>query len=134
VAEVPVSGSSWDEFVKVKANVSLPAGEHIMRFTVTGDWFDIDNINFVAGKDAEDVEPEETDAISGKVKLASASVAKFDVFDLKGSKIASFTARNMAEASKLWSNGSVKGAEKASGVCLIRNRANGMIAKVRATR
>ena len=134
VAEVPVSGSSWDEFVKVKANVSLPAGEHIMRFTVTGDWFDIDNINFVAGKDAEDVEPEETDAISGKVKLASASVAKFDVFDLKGAKIASFTARNMAEASKLWRDGSIKGAEKASGICLIRNRANGMIAKVRATR
>jgi hypothetical protein len=37
----------------------------------------------------------------------------------------------MAEASKLWRDGSIKGAEKASGICLIRNRANGMIAKVR---
>ena len=125
---------NFDDYNKVKANVTLPAGEHILRFTVTGDWMDIDYINFVAGKDAADSDPlEGTTAIKG-VKLASASTASFDVFDLTGKKVASFTARNMTEASKMWQNGSIKGSEKAQGICLIRNRANGMIAKVRTTK
>ena len=114
--------------------MKLTAGEHILRFTVTGDWMDIDYINFVAGKDADDTDPIGTDAIGQGAKFNVAASASFDVFNLKGSKIASFTARNMAEASKLWRDGSIKGAEKASGICLIRNRANGMIAKVRAAR
>jgi Carbohydrate binding module (family 6). len=125
---------NFDDYNKVKANVTLPAGEHILRFTVTGDWMDIDYINFVAGKDAADSDPlEGMTAIKG-VKLASASTASFDVFDLTGKKVASFTARNMTEASKMWQNGSIKGSEKAQGICLIRNRANGMIAKVRTTK
>ena len=46
VENVALSGSSFDEFTKVKANVKLPAGEHILRMTVTGSWFDIDYFNF----------------------------------------------------------------------------------------
>ena len=68
------------------------------------------------------------------MKLNVAKVAHFDVFDLSGKKIASFTARNMAEAAKMWQNGSVKGSEKAQGISLIRNRAIGMISKVRSTK
>ena len=132
VAEVPVSGSSWDDFANVKANVKLPAGEHILRLTVTGDWFDIDNITFVAGKDA--AEPDLTPILAGNVKMNVASTAKFDVFDLSGKKIARFSARNMAEAKKLWQSGAIKGAEKANGVSLIRNCSNGMVAKVRVTK
>ena len=130
IADVAVSGSSWDEFNSVKANVSLKAGEHILRFTVTGDWFDIDYFNFVEGKDA----PESTTGIADNMKLNVAKVAHFDVFDLSGKKIASFTARNMAEASKMWQSGSVKGSEKAQGISLIRDRANGKIAKVRTAK
>ncbi|WP_298772325.1 carbohydrate-binding protein [uncultured Fibrobacter sp.] len=122
---------NYDDYNKVKANVTLPAGEHILRFTVTGDWMDIDYINFVAGKDAEDTEPM---FINNKVKLATEATSSFDVFDLSGKKVASFSARNMTEAAKLWREGSVKGAEKASGICLIRNRVNGMITKVRSAR
>jgi hypothetical protein len=125
---------NYDDYNKVSANVKLSAGEHILRFTVTGDWMDIDYINFVAGKDADDSDPLGTDAVGQRAKLDVAASASFDVFDLKGAKIASFTARNMSEASRLWREGSIKGAEKASGICLIRNRANGMIAKVRAAR
>lgn len=130
IADVAVSGSSWDDFESVKANVSLKAGEHILRMTVTGDWFDIDYINFVEGKDA----PETTTGLAGNVKLNAAKVATFDVFDLTGKKVASFTARNMAEASKLWQSGSIQGSEKAQGISLIRNRANGAMAKVRTTK
>jgi hypothetical protein len=100
--------------------------------TVTGSWFDIDYLAFAKGKDAsiEDVPT----GIVGKAMLNVVSTSKFDVFDLSGKKIASFTARNMTEAAKLWRDGSVKGAEKARGVCLIRNSANGMISKVRVIR
>ena len=128
VAEVPVASDSWEEFISIKTNLKLPKGEHILRFEVTGDWFDIDYLNFVAGKDA----PEETTAL-GKVKFASTTTAHFDVFDLSGKKIASFTARNMTEAKSLWQKGAVQGSEKAHGICLIRNRTNGKIAKVRVT-
>ncbi|WP_297701112.1 carbohydrate-binding protein [uncultured Fibrobacter sp.] len=54
VAEVPVSGESWSDFVDVKSKVNLPEGEHILRFTVTGDWFDIDYIKFCETETCED--------------------------------------------------------------------------------
>ena len=46
IAEVPVSGSSWDDFKDVTAKVTLPAGEHILRMEVTTSWFDIDYFKF----------------------------------------------------------------------------------------
>lgn len=54
VAEVPVSGESWSDFADVKLKVNLPEGEHILRFTVTGDWFDIDYIKFCETETCED--------------------------------------------------------------------------------
>ena len=128
IADVAVSGDSWDEFTLVNANVALPAGEHVLRFEVTGDWFDIDYISFAPGKDADPT------AVPPGLKLAASTTANYDVFDLSGKKIASFTARSMAEASRLWRDGSVKGSEKARGVSLIRNRTNGAVAKVRVAR
>ena len=125
---------NYDEFNKVKANIKLDAGEQVLRLTVVGSWFDIDYFNIEKGKDAADSNPDGTMAISSKVKLNTTMVSKYDVFSLDGKKVASFVAHNMDEASKLWKSGSVKGAEKATGVCLIRNRSNGMITKVRAAR
>ncbi len=125
---------NYDDYNKVKANVKLPAGEHILRFTVTGDWMDIDYINFVAGKDADDSEPIGTTAVSADLKLGVPTVTKYDVFTLNGQKIASFVAHSMAEASKIWQSGSVKGAQKTDGVCLIRSRSTGAVAKVRDLR
>ena len=37
---------NYDEYNEVTADVSLTEGEHILRFTVTGDWMDIDYIKF----------------------------------------------------------------------------------------
>ncbi|MBP5767535.1 MAG: carbohydrate-binding protein [Fibrobacter sp.] len=135
VAEVSVSGSSWDDFVKVKTNVTLPAGEHILRFTVTGDWFDIDYLNFVKGKDAKDPEESSGDstiAIHKGIRMDVASAATFDVFDLTGKKVASFTARSMLEAKKLWRENAQ--AKSVQGFSLIRNRSNGAVARVRSVR
>ncbi len=123
---------NYDDYGKVKANVKLPAGEHILRFTVTGDWMDIDYIQFAAGKDAKD--PDEGGEVGFKsvVRMQAASNATFDVFDLTGKKLGTFTARNMAEATKIWRDG--VHAQTVQGFCLIRNRGTGMTAKVRTTR
>jgi len=121
---------NYDDYSKVKANVKLPAGKHILRFTVTGDWMDIDYIQFAKGKDAKDPD-ESTIALHKGLKLGTSSVATFDVFDLTGKKVTSFTARNMNEAKSLWRDGA---ANKVQGVCIIRNRGTGMMAKVRTTR
>ena len=131
VAEVPVAGDSWDDFVKVKANVTLPAGEHILRFAITGDWFDIDYMQFAAGKDAKDP-GEGTISLQKGLQLGANSVATFDVFDLNGKKITSFTARHIHEAKKLWRDNAMS--KSVQGVCIIRNRHNGAVARVRTTR
>ena len=104
VAEVPVSGSSWDEFTKVKANLTLPAGEHILRFEVTGDWFDIDYFNFVAGKDA----PEGTTAITA-VKLQNKIEKTYNVFSLTGVKVGTVDLSRMDAPKALSAAGFAKG-------------------------
>ena len=123
---------NFDDFGKVKANVTLPAGEHILRFTVTGNWMDIDYIQFASGKDAKDPDEGDDVGIRSSVRLSANSAANFDVFDLNGKKVASFTARGMAEATKLWRESAQS--QKVQGFCLIRNRSNGMVAKIRTTR
>ena len=121
---------NYDDYGKVKANVKLPAGKHILRFTVTGDWMDIDYIQFATGKDAKDPDEGGEVGIKSLVRV-NASSATFDVFDLTGKKVATFTARNMAEAKNVWRESAQ--AQK-QGFNLIRNRSTGMIAKVRTTR
>ncbi|MBP5768684.1 MAG: carbohydrate-binding protein [Fibrobacter sp.] len=123
---------NYDDFGKVKANVTLPAGEHILRFTVTGNWMDIDYIQFVSGKDAKDPDEGGDVGIRPSMRMSVNSAATFDVFDLSGKKVASFTARGMAEATKLWRESAQS--QKVQGFCLIRNRSNGMVAKIRTTR
>ncbi len=97
---------NYDDYNKVKANVTLPAGEHVLRFTVTGNWMDIDYINFVEGANGEDTDPIEppeeeienpidpedpsvcegdscTDAI-GSVQFQVSGLADYEVFSLTG--------------------------------------------------
>lgn len=100
---------NYDDYNKVKANVTLAAGKHILRFTVTGDWMDIDYINFVAGKDAEDVEPiGGPDAIGQTLKLAN-SVAKYDVFSISGKKVGTVDLSQVGAAQALKAAGFQQG-------------------------
>ena len=78
---------NYDDYNKVSANVKLPAGEHILRFTVTGDWMDIDYINFVAGKDAEDSEPIGPEGINQVAHFNPLGSYTYNVFDLKGKQV-----------------------------------------------
>ncbi len=79
---------NYDDYNKVKENVTLTAGKHILRFTVTGDWMDIDYINFVKGKDAEDSDPiGGPTAIGDKVAFKALQYTTYRVFDLNGSML-----------------------------------------------
>ena len=122
---------NYDDYSKVKANVKLPAGKHILRFTVTGDWMDIDYIQFAKGKDAKDPDEGGEVGIRQMVRMNAIAAATYDVFDLTGKKVSSFTAHSMDEAKNILRDGSQT---KVQGVCLIRNRGTGMMAKVRMTR
>lgn len=57
VPKATAGEDNYDDYNKVSANVKLEKGSHILRFTVTGDWMDIDYINFVAGENGEDTDP-----------------------------------------------------------------------------
>ncbi len=91
---------NYDDYNKVSANVTLPAGKHILRFTVTGDWMDIDYINFVKGKNAEDDCPIGgcTTAIGG-VKFQNKVADSYRVFDLKGSVLGTIDLARTGNAS-----------------------------------
>ena len=52
-----VSEEVYSDFYKVKTNVRLESGVHILRMTVAQEWFDLDYFNFVKGLDAEDDVP-----------------------------------------------------------------------------
>ena len=82
---------NYDDYNKVKTNVNLAAGEHILRFTVTGDWMDIDYITFVEGENATDPEPigGGTDAILQTAQFNPFASNMFLVFDLKGKQVGS---------------------------------------------
>ena len=122
---------NYDDYSKVKANVKLPAGKHILRFTVTGDWMDIDYIQFAKGKDAKDPDEGGEVGIRQMVRMNAIAAATYDVFDLTGKKVSSFTAHSMDEAKNMLHGGAQANVQ---GVCIIRNRGTGMMAKVRMTR
>lgn len=48
VPKAATGENNFSDYNKVSATMKLQEGEHILRFTVTGDWMDIDYINFSA--------------------------------------------------------------------------------------
>ncbi|MCQ2061944.1 MAG: family 43 glycosylhydrolase [Fibrobacter sp.] len=68
--EIPANEGedNFDDYNKVKTNVTLTAGEHILRFNAVKDWFDIDYITLVKGANATDPQPIE---IGGETEPAT---------------------------------------------------------------
>ena len=156
---VDSTGANWSVYQDFDVGeVELSAGTHVVRLTIAGsytnvDWFKFESIdaegnvievvkNDSTGTDTKDSTKKEgakdgkngeaPEALFGNhMSLNYATSASFDVFDLKGNRIATFSAKNMAEAVQLWKSGNVKGDVRATGINLIRNRANGMVTKVR---
>lgn len=100
VENVALSGTSFDDFVKVKANVTLPAGEHILRMTVTGSWFDIDYFNFAKGKDAADPD-DKTIGLRGANFRLPTEAENYSVFDVNGVLVGKFQATTKADVQRM---------------------------------
>ena len=128
VENVALSGSSFDEFTKVKANVKLPAGEHILRMTVTGSWFDIDYFNFAKGKDAKDPD-DETNALRGSAFRMMTGVEHYSVFDLNGVLVGKFEAVGAADVARLTKNVARRG-----GVYLVKSLRGGKTYRISVTK
>ena len=127
---------NYDDYNKVKANVTLPEGKHVLRMDVTGAWFDVDYFTFVKGKDATDPEPIVGDDDPGTISIAN---VKFDagklqdycVFDMQGNRLGLISAYGFnAAASMLKSSSAIR----ASGIYYLRSRTTGQMQTVRVSR
>ena len=128
VENVALSGTSFDDFTKVKANVTLPAGEHILRMTVTGSWFDIDYFNFAKGKDAKDPD-DETNALRGSAFRMMTGVEHYSVFDLNGVLVGKFEAMGATDVARLTKNVARRG-----GVYLVKSLRGGKTYRISVTK
>ena len=99
LADFALSGTSFDEFTLAKTNVVLPAGEHILRMTVTGSWFDIDYLYFAKGKDVASIdEGQGTQPIRVLDLQVNAAPATYGVFDLTGACVGRLKALGAGDA------------------------------------
>ncbi|MBR6941989.1 MAG: carbohydrate-binding protein, partial [Fibrobacter sp.] len=149
VEKVALSGSSFDDFSNVKANINLPAGKHILRMDVTSSWFDIDYFNFVEGKDAADPENKGNDnpgqggdnpgqggdkpgqAIQTKIHMEIPVLGAYDVFDVNGVRLGRMRAYTMDDAVQILKTTSEI---KTQGIYLLRSVKNGAVKSVRIAR
>ncbi|MCQ2104700.1 MAG: cellulase family glycosylhydrolase [Fibrobacter sp.] len=140
VPKAAAGEENYDDYNKVSANVNLTAGEHILRFTVTGDWMDIDYINFVAGENAPDTEPlpevdcktdDECFAIGQNLHMGAKVLSDYDVFDMNGAHMGRLSAYGMNAAVSLVKNSDYL---KNKGVYIVKNRYSSEVQTVKIAR
>ena len=119
---------NYDDYNKVSANVTLPAGKHILRMDVTGDWFDIDYFTFVKGKDATDPEPIETQIITNDIQLNQNTLQDYFVFDAHGVNLGVISGYGFDAAAEMFKSSSDI---RNSGIYYLRNRTTGKMQSVR---
>ncbi len=136
VISVPAASSgedNYDDYNKVSANVTLPAGKHILRMDVTGAWFDVDYFTFVKGANATDPEPiggGET-LIAQKVQYNQNTLQDYYVFDMQGVRMGILSAYGFDAAKDILKSSS---AVKSSGIYYLRSRTTGKMQSVRVAR
>lgn len=112
---------NYDDYNEVEATVKLTKGEHILRFTVTGDWMDIDYIKF---EKPEEEQPKE--GIGAPVFMNAASEVNYKVFGMTGKYLGSVTQSGSSDIAK-----TMKNADFAPGVYMIRSVKGGSVKQVR---
>ena len=85
---------NYDDYNKVRATVNLPAGEHILRFTVTGSWMDVDY--FVFGEDEIVCVDRCTDFVRPALSHATGTES-YRMFDMNGNYLGTVRASGMQE-------------------------------------
>ncbi len=128
VENVALSGTSFDDFVKVKANVALPAGEHILRMTVTGSWFDIDYFNFAKGKDAADPD-DKTIGLRGANFRLPTEAENYSVFDVNGVLVGKFMATTKADVQRM-----TKSTVRQNGIYFVKSLKSGNAYRISVTK
>ena len=128
VENVALSGTSFDEFTKVKANVTLPAGEHILRMTVTGSWFDIDYFNFAKGKDAADPD-DKTIGLRGANFRLPTEAENYSVFDVNGVLVGKFMATTKADVQRM-----TKSVVRQKGIYFVKSLKSGNAYRISVTK
>jgi len=112
---------NYDDYNKVRATVNLPAGEHILRFTVTGSWMDVDY--FVFGEDELVCVDGCTDFVKPALSHA-AGAESYRIFDMNGNYLGMVRASRMQElrasAKTLVKNGGMFIAKSRAGSTTIR--------------
>ena len=100
-------GKGFDSYALVNGGeASLKAGEHELKIEITSDWIDIDYVEFTA-KNALD--SEKTAILNQSLRLnINEEASSFNVFDIRGRKMASLKAKNMAEAIEMVRKGEVQ--------------------------
>jgi hypothetical protein len=120
--EMANTGNGFDAFEVVKGGkASLKAGEHELKIEITNDWIDIDYVEF---KEVSSQQPLGfKDVRLGMTEAES----NFELFDLRGNRVARFSAGGMASAMDYVKSGALK---VRGGVYMLRgNTANGMISR-----
>ncbi len=103
---------AWTEYAELAAgNVSLPAGEHVLKLCVTGSYANIDWIRFE--------KPGGTTVIQKTLALVGNSAETLDVFDLNGKRIYTFEA-NLRDAVNAWKD--IARRENRFGMHIVRSR------------
>ena len=108
--------NNYDDYNEVEATVNLDEGEHILRFTVTGDWMDIDYIKFCTTETCEDLSSIRDLANSARFAVSTAESGK--VFSLTGRFLGNVNVGASATAREI--SGSLKQAGFARGVYMVR--------------
>ena len=122
MAEVPVTGSSWDTYGDVTADVTLPAGKHILRMDVKAEYFDVDYFDFAKKGSV---------SIKQNLRLDNNTLQDYYVFDAQGVRMGLLSAYGFDAAAQMLKSSS---AVKNSGIYYLRSRTNGKMLTVRVTR
>lgn len=133
--EVPASAAGeedYSDYNKVSADVTLPAGQHILRFTIVKEYLDVDYMTFVKKGEADPEPIGDKTAIPAVAKYSDANVLQdYYVFDQNGVRMGVMSAYGFdAAARMLRSSSNVK----SNGVYFLKNRATGKMQSVRVVR
>ena len=114
---------NYDEYNIVEAKMDLTEGEHILRFTVTGDWMDIDYVNFSDKEKSEETPtPEpgtEVELHLNKVNFVRSSTEPLQVFSMTGKFLGRLEMQGVPSAREMSEN--LRRAGFAQGVYLVRS-------------
>ena len=110
---------NYDDYNNVSAKVNLTKGEHILRFTVTGDWMDIDYIEFTT----DGVDPA---SIGTALRFDSSVAQEYNVFSATGKHLGKINL--MGSAAEMANTLKMQGFAK--GVYMVRSAKGFNTAKV----